>query len=189
MSNDESPLGFLRRKLQEACSDGAADAWTLRKRITEVLHAPQWESAALRMQAVRECQDADSPWLVCKPCEEAGRCAKETIVALKSDEQASLSPGAYEVLTSAVKKRDVVSMLRGLERHGEDNIWRVAQEAREEIEALRTSLAHWKVFAKHAEGERSTLSADAARLDRFEEWLADRAGPLLHIDQIRKALK
>ena len=66
---------------------------------------------------------------------------KETIVALKSDEQASLSPGAYEVLTAAVKKRDVVGLLRGLERHGEDNIWRVAQEAREEIERIRAALA------------------------------------------------
>ena len=62
-------------------------------------------------------------------------------------------------------------------------------EAATEIEALRSQLAHWKVFAEHAEGERSSLSADAARLDRFEEWLADRAGPMLHIDQIKDALK
>lgn len=77
MSDDEGPLGFLRRKLREAGSDGAADAWTLRKRIAEILHAPQWESAALRMHAVSECKDDDSPWLVCKPCNAAGRCAKE----------------------------------------------------------------------------------------------------------------
>ena len=37
-------------------------------------------------------------------------------------------------------KRDVVGLLRGLERHGEDNIWRTAQEAREEIEELRGGL-------------------------------------------------
>lgn len=61
-------------------------------------------------------------------------------------------------------------------------------QAAEEANALRTSLAHWKVFAEHAEGERSQMSADAARLDRFEEWLADRAGPLLHIDDVRQAL-
>jgi hypothetical protein len=77
MSNDEGPLGFLRRKLREACADGAADAWTLRKRITDVLHAPQWEGAALGMQAVQECKDHDSPWLVCKPCNDAGRCAQD----------------------------------------------------------------------------------------------------------------
>ncbi len=62
-------------------------------------------------------------------------------------------------------------------------------QAAEEANALRTSLAHWKVFAEHAEGERSQMSADAARLDRFEDWLASRAGPLLHIDQIKEALK
>lgn len=62
-------------------------------------------------------------------------------------------------------------------------------QAAEEANALRTSLAHWKVFGEHAEGERSQMSADAARLDRFEDWLADRAGPLLHIDQIKEALK
>jgi hypothetical protein len=30
---------------------------------------------------------------------------------------------------------------------------------------------------------------DAARLDRFEEWLSNRAGPLLHIDAVREALE
>lgn len=64
----------------------------------------------------------------------------------------------------------------------------LCQQAADEIEMLRTQLAHWKVFAEHAEGERSQMSADAARLDRFEEWLADRAGPLLHIDDVRSAL-
>lgn len=33
----------------------------------------------------------------------------------------------------------------------------LCQQAAEEIETLRTSLAHWKVFAEHAEGERSRL--------------------------------
>lgn len=95
---------------------------------------------------------------------------------------------------------DLVERLRRrtLVRHGGESKygWNLTEgdselhvEAATEIEALRTSLAHWKVFAEHAEGERSQLSADAARLDRFEEWLADRAGPLLHIDQIREALK
>lgn len=65
--------------------------------------------------------------------------------------------------------------------------WIAADRA--ELEALRSQLAHWKVFGEHAEGERSKLSADVARLDRFEDWLADRAGPLLHIDQIKEALK
>jgi hypothetical protein len=60
---------------------------------------------------------------------------------------------------------------------------------RAELEMLRTQLAHWKVFAEHAEGERLQMSADVARLDRFEDWLSDRAGPLLRIDQIKDALK
>lgn len=135
---------------------------------------------------------------------------KETIVALKSDEQASLSPGAYEVLTGAVERADPgpLSALRMKLRaavagfkwrqemaHGE--YAKMAElleapewmQAAEEANTLRTSLAHWKVFAEHAEGERSQLSADAARLDCFEDWLADRTGPLLHIDQIKDALK
>ena len=61
-------------------------------------------------------------------------------------------------------KRDIVGLLRGLERQGEDNIWRTAQQAREEIEALRTQLAHWKVFGEHAEGERSRLQGQVMRL-------------------------
>ena len=52
-----------------------------------------------------------------------------------------------------VPKRDVVGLLRGLERHGEDSIWRTAQQAREEIETLRSQLAHWKAFGEHAEGQ------------------------------------
>ena len=58
-----------------------------------------------------------------------------------------------------VPKRDIYDLLRGLERQGEDNIWRTAQQAREEIEMLRTQLAHWKVFGEHAEGERSRMQA------------------------------
>ena len=37
-------------------------------------------------------------------------------------------------------------------------------EAATEIEALRTSLAHWKVFGEHAEGERSRLQGEVMRL-------------------------
>jgi hypothetical protein len=134
---------------------------------------------------------------------------KETIVALKSDEQASLSPGAYEVLTGAVERADpgplsslrmklrtAVAGFQWLQGMAPGEYARMAElleapewmQAAEEANALRTSLAHWKVFAEHAEGERSSLSADAARLDRFEDWLADRAGPLLHIDDVRSAL-
>ena len=61
-----------------------------------------------------------------------------------------------------VPKRDIVGLLRGLERQGEDKIWRTAQQAREEIETLRTQLAHWKVFGEHAEGERSRLKHNEA---------------------------
>lgn len=92
---DEGPLGFLRRKLREACSDGAADAWSLRKRITDLLHAPQWEDAALAAQAVRECKDNDSPWLVCKPCNDAGRCAKEDSPARESVSDALMIVESY----------------------------------------------------------------------------------------------
>ena len=40
----------------------------------------------------------------------------------------------------------------------------LCQKAAEEIEALRTSLAHWKVFAEHAEGERSRLQREVDAL-------------------------
>lgn len=134
---------------------------------------------------------------------------KQKIVALKSAEQASLSPGAYEVLTGAVERaepgplsalrmklRAAVAGFKWLQEMAPGEYAKMAElleapewmQAAEEANALRTSLAHWKVFAEHAEGERSSLSADAARLDRFEEWLADRAGPLLHIDDVRSAL-
>lgn len=58
----------------------------------------------------------------------------------------------------------------------------------DEVRRLCSQLQHWKTLAANAEGERSQMSADAARLDRFEDWLAGRAGPLLHIDDVRKAL-
>ncbi len=38
------------------------------------------------------------------------------------------------------------------------------QQAAEEANALRTSLAHWKVFGEHAEGERSRLQGEVMRL-------------------------
>ena len=54
-------------------------------------------------------------------------------------------------------------------------IWALLHEAATEIERL-----HGAAFA---------LAADADRLARFEEWLADRAGPVLHIDSVREALE
>ena len=36
--------------------------------------------------------------------------------------------------------------------------------------------------------ERERLACERDRLDRFEDWLSDRSGPLLHIDNIRDAL-
>ncbi len=41
---------------------------------------------------------------------------------------------------------DILNHLRALEKQGEDNIWRTAKEAREEIERLRAAL---KPFADH----------------------------------------
>jgi len=41
---------------------------------------------------------------------------------------------------------DILNHLRVLEKQGEDNIWRTAKEAREEIEMLRVAL---KPFAEH----------------------------------------
>lgn len=54
-------------------------------------------------------------------------------------------------------------------------LWALLHEAATEIERL-----HGAAFAR---------AADADRLSRFEEWLADRAGPLLHIDAVREALE
>lgn len=139
-----------------------------------------------------------------------GTPSVETIVALKSDEQASLSPGAYQVLTSAIGQAAALGPLGRLRYELRKVLAACASErcapeigarlealldapewteAAEDANAMRTSLAHWKLFAEHAEGERSQMSADAARLDRFEDWLADRAGPVLHIDDIKDALK
>ena len=53
------------------------------------------------------------------------------------------------------------------------DVWALLHEAATEIERL-----HAAAFAR-----------DADRLARFEEWLADRAGPLLHIDAVREALE
>lgn len=36
---------------------------------------------------------------------------------------------------------DIDDYLRGLEKHGEDNVWRTAKQAREEIERLRAIIA------------------------------------------------
>ena len=72
----------------------------------------------------------------------------------------------------------------------------------DEVLTLRSRLAHWRAFGMHAEDQRcrwkvladgrnerlSDLGTEADRLARFEDWLADRAGPLLHIDDVKKAL-
>ncbi|MEQ1691399.1 MAG: hypothetical protein ABMA00_08955 [Gemmatimonas sp.] len=54
-------------------------------------------------------------------------------------------------------KRDVVGLLRNLERHGEDNIWRTAQQAREEVELLRKRAGELLHRAQR------TIEADDAR--------------------------
>jgi hypothetical protein len=48
--------------------------------------------------------------------------------------------GSDDGLGRVAPKRDVVGLLRNLERHGEDNIWRTAKDAREELEQLREML-------------------------------------------------
>ncbi len=50
--------------------------------------------------------------------------------------------------------RDIVSLLRNLERQSEDNIWRTAQEAREEIERLREHAVILAATAEQVERER-----------------------------------
>ena len=32
-----------------------------------------------KARAVPECKDNDSPWLVCKPCNRAGKCEKDDL--------------------------------------------------------------------------------------------------------------
>jgi hypothetical protein len=91
----------------------------------------------------------------------------ETIVALKSDEQASLSPGAYQVLTDAVRSAgasepELVAALRSYRQACPDGVMvyvsrQACEEGASKIETLSTSLAHWRLFAEHAEGERSRL--------------------------------
>lgn len=112
-----------------------------------------------------------------------GAPSVETIVALKSDEQASLSPGAYQVLTSAIGQAAALGPIGRLRYELRKTLATCASErcapeigarlealldapewteTAEESNALRTSLAHWKVFAEHAEGERSRLKHNEA---------------------------
>ncbi len=47
------PLSALRMKLRHSVCDGAADAWTLRMRISSLLEAPEWTQAAEETNALR----------------------------------------------------------------------------------------------------------------------------------------
>lgn len=47
----------------------------------------------------------------------------------------------------------------------------------------------WVTIPRARLAELEAMRADAARLDSFEDWLADRTGPLLHIEDVRKALE
>ena len=50
-------------------------------------------------------------------------------------------------------------------------------------------MIYWSGTLADGRNERlSDLGTEADRLARFEDWLADRAGPLLHIDDVKKAL-
>lgn len=75
---------------------------------------------------------------------------------------------------------DLIEQLRGrtMAKHGGPSRpldgWNLSEldselhvQAATEIEALRTSLAHWKVFGEHAEGERSRLRGEQSVLVRL----------------------
>jgi hypothetical protein len=71
---------------------------------------------------------------------------------------------------------DLVERLRA--RNGRPDgfgIGPVCDEAADRIERL--------------EAENAALRVDAERLTLFEDWLSDRSWPLLHIDDVRAALK
>lgn len=70
--------------------------------------------------------------------------------------------------TCALTQRDVIGLLRNLERQGEDNIWRTAQEAREEIERLRGIVSKARHWALHAMLMRSTQNEELLRILRGE---------------------
>ena len=72
--------------------------------------------------------------------------------------------GCGEAEQPCAKKRDVVGLLRNLERQSEDNIWRTAKEAREEIEALRQRISRAEHWARHAMLMRSTQNAELLRI-------------------------
>ena len=72
--------------------------------------------------------------------------------------------GCGEAEQPCAKKRDVVGLLRNLERQSEDNIWRTAKEAREEIEALRQRIGRAEHWATHAMLMRSTQNAELLRI-------------------------
>ena len=134
-----------------------------------------------------------------------GAPSVQTIVALKSDEQASLSPGAYEVLTSAIERADhgPLSALRWELRQvlAACSSERCAPEIGKRLEAILNSdawevaalgdetlcrqLKYWKTFAIHAEGEHAAWKKTASELDaelgklRLDRGLVERAADML----------
>ena len=68
-------------------------------------------------------------------------------------------------------KRDIVALLHGLERHGEDNIWRTARQAREEIERLRASLQEFVSITADPAGFTAQMLAKEG--DALEQFIAE----------------
>jgi len=119
----------------------------------------------------------------------------------QKEEGAPLTGGPVDLIVrQTAQKRDVLVLLRGLERHGEDNIWRTAKEAREEIERLRAELAEWgklrnpvalhanllrgvpaqlsREMLRHITGEDTPNERDAKRY----RWLLEHGAPMGVID-------
>lgn len=86
-------------------------------------------------------------------------------------ENATLGPlGALrkqlrQVLAACASERCAPEIGKRLEALLDAPEW---EHAAEDANTLRTSLAHWKVFGEHAEGERSRLQSKVTRLSHNE---------------------
>ena len=91
-------------------------------------------------------------------------------------------------------RTDVVPYLRGLERNGEDNIWRTAQQAREEIERLRTALRDVLQSDVGRQTQHKLADGHGTETDSGRAWLAaallmESNTKLLNTEQIVNPMK
>jgi hypothetical protein len=68
-------MSTLREAAQQALALMKSKGWEFDRCVIELETA----LAEPQPEPVTECADNDSPWLICKPCAAAGKCAKEPV--------------------------------------------------------------------------------------------------------------